>query len=123
MLTAESLAKAISTLPRTESGDVVKQVMQFLKTKGAMALLPRVIGSLSRLAEKNSAGEMFVVANAEGAAEALTAATSVGIDTATVKVVTDETLIGGYIVSKKGTQIDASYKTALLSVYRSAVRS
>jgi F0F1-type ATP synthase delta subunit len=123
MLTAESLAKAISTLPRTESGDVVKQVMQFLKTKGAIALLPRVIGALSRLDEKNSAGEVVVVANDEGKAEALTAATSIGIDTATAKVVIDNTLIGGYIVSKKGTQIDASYKTALLSVYRSAVRS
>jgi F0F1-type ATP synthase delta subunit len=123
MLTAESLATTIFQLSRDVKGaNVVGDVVAFLKKKGATALLPRVISNLSRMMEKETAGEVVVVANAEAKKEALAAAESLGIDAKSAKVTTDDSLIGGYIVSKKGTQIDASYKSALLSVYRSVVR-
>jgi F0F1-type ATP synthase delta subunit len=122
MLTADSLAKAISTLPHADGVDSAKSIVTLLKTKGALALLPRVVGSLSRIAEKTSSGEVVVVAHINAKKNALAAAETLGINSKEVIVRTDDTLIGGYIVSKKGVQIDASYKSALLSVYRSAVR-
>ena len=40
-----------------------------------------------------------------------------------VKVITDDTLIGGYIFEKNGHMIDKSFKRALLDLYRRIVKS
>lgn len=123
MLTADSLAKTILTLSSSEGGrDVVADTVAYLKKKGALALLPRVVSSLSRMVEKDITSSEVRIANTATKKEALAAAESLGVNTAGAKVVVDDTLIGGYTVTKKGMQIDTSHKSALLSVYRSVVR-
>lgn len=119
MLTAESLAHTIAKTPSITADSVVA----FLKSKGAVSLLPRVLASLQRIAEKATSGERVVVATKKDTDAALASAAVVGIDPKHAQVTVDDTLIGGYIVSKKGSQIDTSYKSALLSMYRAAVRS
>ena len=124
MLTADSLAKTILALSTKEgSNDVVSDTLAYLKKHGALALLPRVVSSLSRMVEKEKSASEVRIANTNAKKDALAAAETLGIDTARAKVVVDDTLIGGFTVAKKGMQIDTSYKSALLSVYRSVVRS
>lgn len=122
MLTAESVARAVYSLAH-EGGDshsVVDSTVAYLKKKGALALLPKVVLHLSRIASHVHAGERIVVAKNANTKDVRDAAQHFGLSK-DVPLVEDDSLIGGYVLAKKGEQIDASYKRALLTIYRSIV--
>jgi F0F1-type ATP synthase delta subunit len=121
MITAESFAAALTQIS-AEGSLSAEQVRAFAAKKGITSLIPRALRHMGRLAEKESLRFGIVVASEADKKAALDKSLALfGEGMRSAKISIDDTLVGGYIARTKGIQIDASYKKALLSVYRSAI--
>ncbi len=94
-----------------EEGMPTEKVVAHMKTKGHLSLLPRILRILERA---KTAEETITVAR-----EADTAKISKKFPNA--RVVIDPKIVGGWF-AKKGTAVtDATYRKALVSIYKNAL--
>lgn len=106
-----SLAGNYATLLRegTEPG----KVLAYMKAKGHLTLLPQVARLIER--EKEGAGDSVLVAKEKDAADAKRRFPG-------AKVVIDPRVVGGYLAKVGGTVVDATYRKALVSIYKHATK-
>jgi F0F1-type ATP synthase delta subunit len=105
---------------------VVKNLKEALAKKGHSRLFGSILRGVLRQLEHEAvakAPQIKVAKNSEDlVAKAKEALLRLGAESVLPPVVkTDETLVGGYVVTAAGKQIDASYKRALLNLYRKVV--
>lgn len=111
-----SLASASS---KEEALERVDELIAVLERNGKRKALPSILRELERLhAQSHAQKPTLVVAN-----EASTATAKVELGTHIAKdvhadITVDDNLVGGWRYSDNDTLIDASYKTALLNLYR-----
>jgi F0F1-type ATP synthase delta subunit len=116
---AQTLAHAASH--DADSGKAfTNRLVAYLTSRGRARLLPGILAAYEKLANRPSAKPRVIVAKAS-AHEALSGAIkkdvqALGADA--VEVTVDDSLVGGYIVRTTDAQIDRSYKTSLLDLYR-----
>lgn len=92
-----------------------------MKERGHEKLYATVLhGVLRVLSGDRSSVETVVVATEADFAKYKTAIeAALPTFTTEPKVITDPSIIGGYIAHQHGTRVDASYKTKLVALYRS----
>lgn len=105
---------------------IIKNLKIALEKKGHTRLLGAILrGALRQLEHEvvAKAPQIKVAKNNEDlvAKAKATLATFSSDSVLTPVVKTDETLVGGYVVTAAGKQVDASYKRALLNLYRKVI--
>lgn len=105
---------------------VIKNLKVALAKKGHGRLLGAILRGALRQLEHDvvaKAPQIKVAKNNEEiVAKAKATLATLGSDSVLIPVVkTDETLVGGYVVTVADKQVDASYKRALLNLYRKVV--
>ena len=106
--------------------DVLRDVQAVMARRGHTRLYAQVLRTVARMLSARAARAGVTVAiarssdaevHAAAIKEAVAALASEGTYTTTV----DPTLIGGFVARSRDRIIDASYKTALLRLYRSII--
>ena len=123
----EVYARALDSSIRggIKAEDVLPRLVTILKRRGHIKLLPKIARNLERLLEQHTRTKTANVRVAKKTHEEKykkeidNARRELGLEKATT--VLDETLIGGYVVEGGSKMIDASYKTALLKLYRTFI--
>ncbi len=118
-----------ATIELLRSGDDPATILSGLKktlaTRGHQALYTSILNGVARLLQtKNTQLDTVVVARAQDVAKLkadIGAAAKELQATSTPEVVVDDTLIGGFILQSGTTRIDQSYKSKLISLYRSLI--
>lgn len=114
-----------SLLTTKDVETVLKNVTALLEKKGHVRLWPAVLRGVLRDLEKrsNEIVPHVVVAKEAGANdETIKQALMTLGATSTPNTVVDSTLIGGFLVQYKDRMIDASYKRALIDLYRKVTK-
>lgn len=121
MITPDIAAKAFLEIAReTDVDTAVSGLMKTLEARGARSLLPRIVTSLERMQTQASARAVHItVAKKSDAPHAQSIAEKEFGEQGSVSV--DDSLIGGYVITKGGEQLDASYKSALVRLYHSFI--
>ena len=109
-----------------EPAAVLGGLKKTLEARGHQALYPSILRGVERLLHaKNSQSAILAVAREKDVdtfKAAITAA-SKELDVADApEVVVDDTLIGGFVLQTGTTRLDQSYKTKLVSLYRSLIK-
>lgn len=116
---AQGLHRAVQN--GTAAGTATDALVALLKHDGKLALLPSIKRAYERLLYKaTQSGPTLTLAHAH---DESSAKKSIGDAAHTATVTIDKTLIGGFVFRTDATQIDRSYKSALLSMYRSMTRN
>lgn len=123
---AEKYATAVRELidAGKPEDEIVKGMTRALRARGHLRLLPRILRILEQSAKTKNKREQPVLSVAcakdtEVHASAITQSQMLlGIGDKKIETVIDETLVGGYLIRHGSTQIDASYKKALITLYR-----
>jgi F0F1-type ATP synthase delta subunit len=116
---AQVLHKATSSLTKVEAASFTDSFMSYITLRGYKGLLPRVLREYERLVLRESEEAVVVtVAKKSDVAPLLTLHQIEG--KAITKI--DETIIGGYHIETESSQIDATQKNALLTLYRNLTR-
>lgn len=98
--------------------DLVKNLESTLRTHGHLALLPKIAHVLKdelRRRERSFESVLAVAKESEAVSAKTEAAEHIG--TNGVRIVADESLIGGWVLSTPNTRVDASFKKQLLDLY------
>lgn len=119
-----------AVLQELDAGKDASMVLEGLKktliAKGHDRLYASILRGVARMLEAGSAEGTLVVVSNEAAYEkqknAITKALEELGSSETPKVVVDETIIGGFIAEANSTQLDRSYKTTLVKLYRSLTK-
>ena len=100
--------------------DAVAAIAKVLRTRGRLALLPRVGRAFARMSAQGVAKSQsrITVARTE---DAETARKASGLVNASIHV--DDSLIGGWRIEHGDTLVDVSYKKHLLTMYNRATRA
>jgi F0F1-type ATP synthase delta subunit len=118
-------AQALAATTEKDAKAFVDALVTSLKARGRLGMLPAILSAYARLADQKSKGVSAIVASEAGAkkhaSDIIADASTLGIEHPTVIV--DGTLVGGYIVRSKDSQIDKSYKRSLLKLYRDVTAS
>lgn len=131
---ARYYAQALYDLALTEKGDESKLIRQFVETvagNGHAHMLPKILKSYERIAEKEARKSTIEVTSAvplseENVLKLLKKEPFKNALTASHKKVvrkTDDTLVGGVVVRTGRVRIDASYKRMLLDLYQNAIQN
>lgn len=116
----------ISTVDRGMSEEeAVEKIIALLRQKGHLKLLPRIKRRVDRIIAKRERFETpkIRVATRQDHTK-LKATIEAHIQALTDKeprVLEDDTVIGGYVIETHNTMIDASYRSALMKLYRNIV--
>ena len=107
----------------TSIDTVISGLKDTLKRRGHERLLPRILAGVARKLDTRPTNAAYVTVvsktDYEVQKEAIKhALIELGYDQAPA-VQIDDTLIGGYVAEANSTRIDRSYKSALVSLYRS----
>ena len=121
---AQALFELSGGLKGAELDGVVKKLIETLKRKRHMRLLPAIVHHLERkFARQESENAIeLVVAKAADAEKYKNAANEHadafgGLAGKRVAVRTDDSIIGGYILQSTAVRVDSSYRTHLLNLY------
>lgn len=105
---------------------ILQGLKKVLKEKGHTQLYPSVLRGVMRVLESHGTTDARVVTKDATAYEkqqaAITAALAELGAVGTPEVHFDETIIGGFIAEASGKQLDKSYKTKLVSLYRNLTK-
>ncbi len=107
---------------------VLSNLKKVLTKKGHTGIHTQILSGVMQrlLSQQNTDGSTLIVAKAEDVQKLATAIKQslekLGGKVEEAKVITDKTLIGGYIALHKGHTIDASYKTKLVALYQSITK-
>lgn len=107
----------------------VRGLMRTLRARGHERLLPTVLRALeSGLRQEARANRTQLTVAREHDVKAFAvdikrAAETIAPSTEQLETVVDERIVGGFILSTRGQQHDASYRRALVALYRAATAS
>jgi F0F1-type ATP synthase delta subunit len=122
MKEAYIIALTDALLSSTDTETVLVNTKAVLEKKGHMRLWPSVLkGTMQALNKRLSDSQPEVLVAKPGTAgDAMLKAAleAVGAESASHKEVVDETIVGGFVLRFKDKLVDASYKRALLDMYR-----
>lgn len=91
----------------------VGKVVAYMKERGHVSLLPRVV----RIMERNArSGDALTVAKQEDVAGARKRFSEADVSV-------DPRIVGGFLLRRKGRVIDATYRKALVNIYKAVTRS
>lgn len=97
-----------------------------LAGRGHSRLLPRILRTLEREVGRLESHDIptLTVGRQSDATSPLVKElkTELGVTAGDVQLIIDETIIGGAILRAKSTEIDASYKTALITLYQTITK-
>ncbi len=120
---AERLAQALHALTAETKGVELtarcKSFFAFLRARGYSKLLPQILSAYTKISKQTQVSGTTVRVAKSGKVADVTAQHAL---TGTIKEVIDETLIGGYQIETESTLIDASHKSALLTIYQRITR-
>jgi len=123
---ADAYASSLKKVLNSDERGAEKRVEAFvalLVREGKQKLLPSILRAYVRLVARDTRrAPRITLAHASDTAEAQKHA-NVLFGDAPTEVVIDDTLIGGWQLRHGSTFLDHSYKTALLSMYRSMRRN
>ncbi len=111
-------AKALFELLQSSENkdELLSKFFDYLKQKGKIKLLPKIVLELERLIEKKEkASSKIIVASEKFKEQAEKAAQMLGVDSSDIRI--DDRLIGGYQIKSKDFIWDASFKAYLLQLY------
>jgi len=115
---AHALYVSLSQSPKEEHGRILDAFLKHLDRTGKKKALTQILRELNRLAQQEVArADTFKIARKHDVHLVEKIATF-RKETSPI-VITDDTLIGGYVYKSGSTRIDASYKRALVTLYRS----
>ena len=105
------------------SSMLVKNLLRTLQSRGHEKLLPRIVRELERQEEQAArTGVLVRTADEKARTEALHKAHALSeeysLDTSTIRVMEDPSLISGYAIEGPGFRFDTSGRAALLNLYR-----
>jgi len=122
---AEALYRAAHGHHAVDADTLVERLVAIVREHGHLRLLPAIVREYDTLVKMRSTSDEAHVRVArpqdrDGHAERI-ARDLATLDAAAhpVRVVVDETVIGGYAVEANGSRIDRTYKRALLELYSS----
>lgn len=122
---AQALFTELHKEKHERSDTILKHFKELVVRKGHASLFPRIARALERIETREARKNTVTIKTGEGRSEIPKEIISqfenspvIG-QKPTYEPCTDETLIGGYVASGKGVRVDASYKSALLSLYQS----
>jgi len=119
---AQRLAQALERMthgkPASEVSSAVDSFVAYIKKRGYLGLLPRILIEFQKLHAQSAKSDTTVVVAKETDIASILAKHQ--IDTADTKV--DPSIIGGYQIETEGSFIDASHKSALIKLYQSLTR-
>jgi F0F1-type ATP synthase delta subunit len=116
---AQVLHKATTSHTKAEAAVFMDSFMSYMNLRGYKGLLPRVLKEFERLHDRSHDESVVVtVAKARDIAPLLQ---KHHIEEKAITKI-DETIIGGYHIETKSSQIDATQKNALLTLYRNLTR-
>ncbi len=128
---ATQYAEALYIASRNKSEEevlrIVTQTISLLKEKGHERLLGKVLLELEKIQKRRGGiDELLVRVAKDTDAEAFMNdiqrdAEVLGAASLPRKIVTDDTLIGGYELRAKGSRIDRTYKRSLLTLYNNLI--
>ena len=109
------------TLESLGTKDAAEKVIERMRAKGHLSLLPQVV----RILERSDSVEhtVLTVAKKEDAQKHAGAITTLGGDPKNAKVVVDPRIVGNYMARHGQKFIDASYRRQLVSLYQKTIRS
>ena len=118
---AEALEKALINTNEQERNERIARFLSIIKRRGHSGLLPRIVHVLERKHGHQDLRTIATVARERDVhsvdAEVRALAEQLA-GSHEVQYVTDDTLIGGYVLRTPNNLADRSYKRALLDVYR-----
>ena len=99
--------------------DIFTGLEKTLRTRGHLALMPKIAHALKEIdmRMRRSSESVLAVAHERDAAGAKTEAAPYS-EGAITRVVTDDSLIGGWTLSTPNTRVDVSFKKQLLTLYQ-----
>ena len=100
------------------------KLVQYMKAKGHLSLLPQIVRLIARMPKKGTA--VVAVAkkgDAEKYKNGISAALNALDISGTHRTVEDPRIVGGYMVRTGSGVVDRSFRSALVSLYRSIARS
>lgn len=122
----DDYAKAVAAC--ITEGQDAKRVLASLESvlahRGHQKLKGRILRTLARLLARSQGSEAALFVASEADAQKLKqeiAAASKTLEASDVVEVIDPTIIGGFVLRTKTKQLDQSYKSALLKLYRSVI--
>lgn len=117
---AHALSRSLENATSSSEAEArVDELVTVLKREGKMRALPAVLRELERLqARKSSQKPTLTVTKESDSRKALEELGNHLSKVPEVEVKTDERLVGGWRYTDSDTLVDASYKTALLELYR-----
>ncbi len=106
----------VASKGNTRPHELVASLHNILKRRGELSLMPRIRSALERITAKDRHAHetVFFVAR-EGDVEKYV---HTAPEQETIRTVIDPNIIGGYRVQRGSTYVDASYRRALLDLYR-----
>jgi len=123
---AENYAKALISAAKTEKDTdaLIASFFKVLKARGALKLLPKILTFLEHAQTKNaSAKPTLTIAREKDKDSALmqieNAIKGIVSSKDEIEIKIDDSIIGGYRFQTSKDLLDESYKTKLLSIYRS----
>jgi F0F1-type ATP synthase delta subunit len=117
---AHALSQSLESITHNTGAESrVDALVVLLKKEGKMRALPAILRELERLeARKSSQKPMLAVSKESDLQSAFEELRGYLSTTPEIATKIDERLIGGWRYTDRDTRIDASYKTALLELYR-----
>lgn len=118
---ASDYATAVLSLQDTglEERAVVDGLFRTLRARGHLKLLPLIVHTLDQQSAARARKNKTVLTLARPQDRELhAAAIAKHTDVAAADVEIDDTIVGGFILNKGTDVYDASYKTALITLYR-----
>lgn len=122
---ALALLKALRETPEREHERLIAHFISILKTRRHERLLPAIVTSFERYAQKQTEYSHVTFAR-ESDMQLLKGLVEKDIQTLSAhtlptQVRTDHNLIGGYVVTAKGQRLDHSHRRTLIDMYHTLI--
>lgn len=109
-----------------DPAEVLQKLREVLDRRGHTRLYHSVLRGVARVLEARGTKSATVVVANEAGYQKYQAAIEAALQEFGAKhspeVIVDETIVGGYIVEAENKQLDKSYKTKLVSLYRNLTK-
>ena len=120
---ANAYAELVKDAPEGKEGvQFADRLVAYMKAKGHLSLLPRVLKIAERLPKK---GEAVVTVGSEADLAKLKPKIKESLKTMGTEekpsVIIDPRIVGGYLARFGGKAIDKSFRSALTAVYRNSI--
>ena len=121
---AQAYAQILKDAPQGAGAKFADRLIAYMKSRGHLSLLPRVLKIASRLPD---AHEAVVVVKSEEDFQKLKPRIKESLKKIGTEekpsVVIDPNVVGGYTVRYRGKVVDVSFRSALVDIYHKSIHS